>query len=1705
MYPLNGVKRFLCTICFLAAIPQQGGAVRGVENYPKVLGYSSAMNLLPESVQDTLAWYDVLVCVDRPLTIQNLRQRNPDQKYLWMAMPQHADAFEGDDAWWVPDTLWSFKRLVSVYAAKNDWYLKDTQGRVITDGNHLIVNWTEHCPPGVFGSSKGLRAAEWVATHALPDIALSGRYWEPWSWDSNTAYNGFMFEILVDCLGSYGWQTYAQADPDQDGVAEGVYSTCSTGGADDPLSVLFRAENEIFFQLLGETFPPEFVFTINENSNYLGPWWRTRLSGMKLENWMRGCCPSWADWWDYFYGITPPYDPGDNWGVGYLWAEWAFDKPVEDRLRGWDLSWVQTWEEARLPRQENLRQMRFGLGTAMLGDGYFCYTRDQRMPEWQPEFDWDFGMPLGDFVREPQDSDTLYTRFFDLGMVEVNPATKLIQGVPARDTRFTFWLPVQDLAAEELGEHAVRVAWTTPDGVHNDADSFELRYAEGPLEVEDWGSARPYEGNPIVAAPGSRVELQIDGLEAGTEYHFAVRTRTRGRLEPLLSNPASATTIVTVDTTPPGAAGGLRLIDAGSNYLQIGWTASGDDGNTGTATRTRIRHRRGAEIESEADWNTATPVDPPHSPPPAGGADSHRLSGLSAGSLYGIAVRLEDEAGNLGPLHAPFNARTADPPPPPPPDDTTPPAAVADLAAAPAGQGEVDLAWTAPGDDGLSGRADAYEVRYLMGRAIATTSDWSAATSVPPPLPEPAPSGVPESLRVTGLKPGAQYGFAVRARDESGNIAGLSNPATATAGESAPPPPELDEAAPDAIADLAVIHITETTAELAWTAPGDDGDEGTAASYELGLLQGRAIATEEEWLIASRPADSNMTRPAEAGTPQSTVLRALQSGTLYGVAIRARDDAGNLGGLHAPVTFTTLLSPPPPEGGDDEPVDTTPPSAIVDLAVAWAETTRVLLVWTAPADSGSAGASLYRLRMAPIETPQERVWADGDSVPAPNPSAPGSKDSVLVTGLRPGTGYAFAIRGQDPSGNLSGASNVASVETPLPPPPPPPPPRPPDPIADLRLLAAGSDSAIVAWTAPGDDGSNGTAQRYLARIRQDGPIETEEDWLASGEPDTTGLPRPSIAGSLETWTLRSLASGTRYALSLRAEDDSLLAGPLGPSLLFETGEESPPLPAPILDLTVVRVDPAGCDLRWTSPAAGNESESVVRLRVVTREGLDPIATEDDWKSAVPWDGDLPSPSPPGTIDSLRLEPLAPGRVYAVAMRAEDASGRLGALGNSPTAAIPELPDTTEIPPPEIDIPPAPILDLAAAPLTPDSLELRWTAVGEDSLIGRASEVLVRLLQGERIETAEDWDRASAASALSDPLPSGSPERLVLGGFLPGTAYGIAVRAADAAGQLSPFVAGAWVRMPEAEEPPDTLAALLPPEDFAVVAVDERSATIRFRHPVGAGALDAPSSFAVALSETPLDESTWAQALLHPDPPAPGAAGETRTIRWEDLAPGSVYWSAARAVGTLGRISPLSNLVRFEVPSIDLAPPQPPSAVRVTPLPDAAGARIEWEASSDPDLAGYFVEWQDPGGEWNRWSGGPIPPSAREATLAIRAEAYAVIAVDASGNESARSVARVMEAGALRLDGPYPHPVTTECRFEISLPLGSAGSEVRLTFRDMEGRVVRRIETTGGQAWGALEVRWDRTDAAGRPAAPGLYLLTLEAAGQKIQRRIFLAP
>lgn len=84
----------------------------------------------------------------------------------------------------------------------------------------------------------------------------------------------------------------------------------------------------------------------------------------------------------------------------------------------------------------------------------------------------------------------------------------------------------------------------------------------------------------------------------------------------------------------------------------------------------------------------------------------------------------------------------------------------------------ITLRWTSTGDDGTTGTARQYDIRYST--SPITESNWNSATQVSGE-PAPKPAGSREVFEVSGLKPNIAYYFAIKIADERPNWSTLSN------------------------------------------------------------------------------------------------------------------------------------------------------------------------------------------------------------------------------------------------------------------------------------------------------------------------------------------------------------------------------------------------------------------------------------------------------------------------------------------------------------------------------------------------------------------------------------------------------------------------------------------------------------------------------------------------------------------------------------------------------------------------------------------------------------------------------------------------------------------------------------------------------------------------------------------------------------------
>ncbi len=108
---------------------------------------------------------------------------------------------------------------------------------------------------------------------------------------------------------------------------------------------------------------------------------------------------------------------------------------------------------------------------------------------------------------------------------------------------------------------------------------------------------------------------------------------------------------------------------------------------------------------------------------------------------------------------------------------------------------------------------------------------------------------------------------------------------------------------------------------LTWTAPGDDGNVGTAEQYDIRYSTSSISGTDTTGWWNQAIQCTGEPSPQAAGSSESFVVTGLQPSTTYHFMIRTADDAQNWSGFSNLAVVGTAASP-----------DTTPPAAIRDLA-----------------------------------------------------------------------------------------------------------------------------------------------------------------------------------------------------------------------------------------------------------------------------------------------------------------------------------------------------------------------------------------------------------------------------------------------------------------------------------------------------------------------------------------------------------------------------------------------------------------------------------------------------------------------------------------------------------------------------------------------------------------------------------------------------
>lgn len=450
--------------------------------------------------------------------------------------------------------------------------------------------------------------------------------------------------------------------------------------------------------------------------------------------------------------------------------------------------------------------------------------------------------------------------------------------------------PVESLAVQSITQAGASLAWTSPDDI--DLAHLEVKIqAQG--QNTPWGDMTRVAN--VTGKPGAPQTLALGGLSAFRSYEIAVgavdasKNIDLGRIVR-----ATFTTTATATATAPGTGTGNTGSGA-TETLPLPGTVTGLAVEEGSlASREAVLRwtmpSSGPEIKSLQVRYSAlgltndtflAALEANDVPAPAEeGADQRMLlTGLQPGTAYTVGIRTVRQSGGNGPLATATFVTAA---------DATPPAGPLALGAS----------------DRTSGQASPHR---------SATFSWPAVTDADGPVTYRYRLDHSATGNATLLDPEVDGDMQLALADLADGSWFLHLGAFSDGGsvQAAPFNLVVDGTPPAPIADLEAGDVTAGSVNLSWTAPGGDGENGTATRYHVRHVAGSQFS-EEQWMAATDVAGAPA--PAKAGALQTFQVKGLVPGSNLTFAVRAGDAAGNLGDLVSSAAVVLPDDLTPPEG-----------------------------------------------------------------------------------------------------------------------------------------------------------------------------------------------------------------------------------------------------------------------------------------------------------------------------------------------------------------------------------------------------------------------------------------------------------------------------------------------------------------------------------------------------------------------------------------------------------------------------------------------------------------------------------------------------------------------------------------------------------------------------------------------------------------------
>jgi hypothetical protein len=325
-------------------------------------------------------------------------------------------------------------------------------------------------------------------------------------------------------------------------------------------------------------------------------------------------------------------------------------------------------------------------------------------------------------------------------------------------------------------------------------------------------------------------------------------------------------------------------------------------------------------------------------------------------------------------------------------------------------------------------------------------------------------------------------------------------------------------------------------------------------------------------------------------------------------------------------------------------------------------------------------------------------------------------------------------------------------------------------ISDLEVTKKTLDSITINWTAPADNGSDigsGPVQSYDIRYST-GNIDLG-NW--NGASQCIGVPTPATPGTAQGYLITGLDDNTKYYIAVRSTDEMSNPSPLSNIVSDTTLEiiipDTTP-PGKIYDLLAIDPTPTTINLSWSAPADNGSDITSGPVEGYIIKYHTSLLSNATWDLATNFTNTI-APVSQGNTETKKITGLTPETTYYFALKAYDENQNFGWISNVVSNTTPPNPDYTA---------PARIIDLTVSNITESSINLTWTAPGDDDNSGTATEYDLRY---DVVNvTVVTWNSATKIQNLSKPKSNGENETVMVTGLMPNTTYYFAIITCDEA-------------------------------------------------------------------------------------------------------------------------------------------------------------------------------------------------------------------------------------------------------------------------------------------------------------------------------------